>query len=178
VRRRGSGGGGVSGGGFLLAVNFFECFERGIRVTKRKIVWEQHELMAVARRAYNIKNDPLFRGTDTEAVRQAQREVLPSELHRPLRSMQEVPRIIGAWREMRQPNNAGEQGANQPSQTPRARPRAVGAESTANLKRELLRRLEDVLDEDRIRRLVREETNRMLEARVPAMILQPEREAT
>jgi hypothetical protein len=139
----------------------------------RKIVWQQHQLVAVGKRSYIIRNDRLFLGTDVEAVRRAQRDVLPAELHRPIRSMQEVPRIIAIWKKLQEQNYTGERCEAQPLTQPAKPLRPLEAESTANLLSELASRLEGALDEGRIRRMVREEANRVLESRVPAAILEP-----
>jgi hypothetical protein len=150
-----------------------------MHLAKTKIVWQQHQLEAVGKRSYAIRNDPMYLGTDVEAVRKAQREVLPAELHRPIRSMQEVPRLIHIWKKLQEQNYREEEGRRMTKPVEaisQHEPRVVRLkdETTANLMRELVSRLEDALDEDRIRRLVREEARRVVEARVPAVILQPE----
>lgn len=137
----------------------------------KKIVWQQHQLVAVGKRSYIIRNDPSFMGTDVEAVRQAQRDVLPVELHRPIRSMQEVPRIVHIWKKLQELNYTGEGDEAPPMPQPAKPSRPLEAESTANLLGELVTRLTDALDEEKIRGLVREEANRVLEARVPGAIL-------
>jgi hypothetical protein len=149
----------------------FGIIDRGIHVTKKKIVWKHHQLLAVAKRAYIIRNDPLFTGLDVAAVHQAQREVLPADLHRPIRSMKEVPRIIHIWKELRHQNYTEDQGVvhpERPIEPPPTRAVPLGEESTANLMNELMARFAEALDEDRLRRLVREEASRVLEACAPA----------
>ncbi|WP_028219211.1 hypothetical protein [Paraburkholderia oxyphila] len=141
-------------------------------MTKKKIVWEHHQVIAVAKRSYIIRNRPSWAGTDVEAVRQAQKEVLPADRRRPIRSMQEVPRVIHLWKALREQGYTEEMDAVQPIQPPVSRS-GTGEISTADLMSELLARLGEVLDEERLRRMVREEANRVLESRVPATILEP-----
>jgi hypothetical protein len=140
-------------------------------VTKKKIVWEPPQLAVVAKRSYLIRNDPLFLGTDVEAVRRAQRDVLPAELHRPLRSMQEVPRVLHLWRKLHEQSYTGHGDEAPPMAQPAKPSRPLEAESTANLLGELAVRLTDALDEERIRKLVREEVNRVLETRASMTVL-------
>lgn len=109
----------------------------------------------------------MFIGTDVEAVRQAQAQVLPAELHRRLISMKDVPRIVYMWKELRQQLYTEQKGDVRP---PEADATSQEAESTADLLRKLAARVADVLDEDRIRRVAREEATRVLEARVPAQV--------
>ncbi len=86
--------------------------------------------------------------------------------------MQEVPRVIHLWKALREQGYTEEMDAVQPIQPPVSRS-GTGEISTADLMSELLARLGEVLDEERLRRMVREEANRVLESRVPATILEP-----
>lgn len=119
---------------------------------RKKIVWDSDQLMAVARRAHSIRGQPGFSGTDLQAVRQAQEEVLPAHLQRPLKSLQEAPRLIFL---LKQPNCIDTPGVVQPIRPVQPATTPLSEESTENLMSEVMRRM------------VREEVSRALESREP-----------
>lgn len=74
--------------------------------SRKRIFWKPDQWEKVAKRSFLIRKDPLFNGTDIEAVRMAQREMLHPSLHRRLISMQEVTGgkfdLLEMWRKLNQ----------------------------------------------------------------------------
>jgi hypothetical protein len=138
---------------------------------KGNVVWGGAQWMAVAKRSYVIKECELFTGSDLDAIRHAQNEVLPVAMHRNLTGMHVVKRIPEKiWPELKAQGFGAEAGDIRPIEAPTAGLRTLADESTGDLFRELARRL-DFLNETTLRAIMRDEANRVLEARLPASIL-------
>lgn len=139
---------------------------------KKRIFWKPDQWQAVAKRSYIIRKDALFKGSDVEAVRIAQREVLPVELHRNLISMAEVARIPGMWDELRTQGYAQDQGAISPMVPPEQRQAILSVSdiSTPDLMAELMKRIADVMNPDYIRAIARDEANAVIERRIPGIL--------
>jgi hypothetical protein len=139
---------------------------------KKRIFWKSEHWQAVAKRSYIIRKDPLFKGSDVEAVRIAQREVLPAELHRNLISMAEVARIPGMWDELRAQGYAQDQSIINPVIPAEQRPAILSVSDipTGDLMAELMKRIADVMNPDYIRAIAREEANAVIERRIPGLL--------
>lgn len=139
---------------------------------KKRIFWKPEQWQLVAKRSYIIKKDPLFQGSDIEAVRVAQREVLPANLQRPLLSMQEVIKLRDMWEELRAQGYAQVQAIIQPLSHPESKQVHLAIEDipTEALMQEFFKRMLDVLNPDYLKRLVREEANAVIDRRMPGIV--------
>jgi hypothetical protein len=139
---------------------------------KKRIFWKSDQWTKVAKRSYVIKKDPLFQGSDIEAVRTAQREVLPAEIHRPLLSMQEVSRIKDMWEDLRANGYAQDQGVIQALSHPESKQVHLAIEDipTDALMKEFFKRMLDTMNPEYIRRLAREEANAVIDRRMPGIV--------
>jgi hypothetical protein len=143
----------------------------------KKIFWKPAHRLLVAQKSFLIKRDPMFTGSDLDAVRRAQ-EFLPAELHRDLGAFAMVAEWIQPmWDEL------ADQGYSESSSfiIPTVRPAVaqerevhrqiqIGEFDTQDLIGELMRRMTEATDPIRIRNLVREEVNSVLAQSLPGFV--------
>jgi hypothetical protein len=139
----------------------------------KRITWTPDTKMKIAKRAHQLITDPLFVGRKIEAVRQAQKELLPSTEHRPLISMQEVSKWADPiWAEL------DAQGPSKPTAIQpvvdhraeahyQAKQLVLSELSTEELLGEFMKRVTDLTSERRIRTLVQEQVSIELERSIP-----------
>jgi hypothetical protein len=155
--------------------------------TRRRVFWKPDQWQLVGKRSFLIRKDPLFNGTDIEAVRIAQREVLPADKQRPLISMQEVCTdrydIREMWKELMKQGYGSDQGAILPTIPPQQRPVTLSISDigTDDLMKELFKRMLETMSPDAMRKIAREEANAVIDRRVPGLLpadthVEPEKE--
>lgn len=139
---------------------------------KKRIFWKPEQWQQVAKRSFVIKKDPLFQGSDIEAVRIAQREMLPAASQRPLISMQEVAPIKEMWEGLHASGYAQDQAVIQPLTHPESRNVHLAIEDipTDALMKEFFKRMLDTMNPEYIRRLAREEANAVIDRRMPGLV--------
>lgn len=139
----------------------------------KRITWNPETKMQIAKRAHQLITDPLFVGRRIEAVRQAQKELLPASQHRPLISMQEVSKWADPiWAEL-DAQGPSKPIAIQPIVDHRAEAHyqakqlALSELSTEEILGEFMKRIADLTSERRIRTLVQEQVSIELERSIP-----------
>jgi hypothetical protein len=139
----------------------------------KRITWKPDQRLQVAKRSHQLITDPLFTGSRLEAVRQAQAELLPREVHRDLTNIQMVSKWIEPlWAEMNA-HKSGPAPAIQPVVDHRAEAHyqakqlALSELSTHDLLSEYMRRITDLTSERRIRTIVQEQVQVELERAIP-----------
>ena len=141
-----------------------------------RIFWKPDEIEAIAKRSYMIRKNSVSDISPLEAIRRAQDEVLPRNRLRDLTGMHQVQKVVDVWKTL------AEQGYGEGSQVinpvvpPQHQPTPLKLEDVpmAEFMSEFSRRMSMLLDPDYIRSIAREEVNRVLEARIPGMFLQPD----
>jgi hypothetical protein len=141
----------------------------------KNIRWDASDIEALAKRSLLIRKNAISPMSPLEAIRRAQDEVLKPNQRRELTGMQQVVRVVEAWKVLEAQGYGAREQAIQPV-TLQYQPVALKLEdiSTADLLAEYLKRLTPILDPEYIRSLARDEANKVLEARIPNMLLQPE----
>lgn len=141
----------------------------------KNIRWDASDIEALAKRSYLIRKNAISPMTPLEAVRRAQDEVLKPNQRRELTGMHQVTKVVDAWKVLEEQGYGAREPAIQPI-APQYQPAQLKLEdvSTADLLAEFMKRLAPVLDPDYIRDLARDEANKVLEARIPNMLLQPD----
>jgi hypothetical protein len=141
-----------------------------------KIRWTAAEIEALAKRSYMIRKNSVLDMSPLEAIRRAQHEVLAKDRMRDLVALNQVERVTAAWKLLESQGYGAGQQAIQPLAPPQHEPVAIKLEevTTPDLLAEFTKRLTTMLDPEHIRALAREEVNRVLEARIPGMFLQPD----
>lgn len=139
----------------------------------KRINWKPEQRLQVAKRSHQLITDPLFTGSRLDAVRQAQAELLPRDLHRDLGTIQIVSKWIEPlWAEMNA-QKSGPAPAIQPIVDHRAEAHYQAKQlvlselSTEDLLSEFMRRITDLTSERRIRTLVQEQVQVELERSIP-----------
>jgi len=144
----------------------------------KRIVWKEEQRQKVAKRSFLILRDPLFSGSEIEAVRQAQSEVLEPGIHRELLSMQAVDSWIrGIWKAL---DNSGFVGDSSTVIKPlvdpsierhiQAKIAVVSDLSVTDLMSELVKRVSDMMDPRNLKTLIRDEVNAVLDRRMPGIL--------
>ena len=142
----------------------------------KRITWKPDQWLAVAQRSFSLLRDPMFNGSKIEAVRQAQRAVLPPELHRGLISMQEVtPKIPELWGKLHDQGYVEDVPVIQPHvnheiETQHQKTLLLSDITTQDLMLEFMRRITDALDPSNLRNMVRTEVNAVIDRRMPGII--------
>lgn len=141
----------------------------------KNIRWDASDIEALAKRSYLIRKNAITDMSPLEAVRRAQDEVLKPNQRRELTGMHQITKVIDAWKVLEAQGYGDREPAIQPVVPPQYQ-QVLKLEdvSTADLLAEFMKRLAPVLDPDYIRSLARDEANKVLEARIPNMLLQPD----
>jgi hypothetical protein len=150
-------------------------------MTGKRIVWKEEQRQKVAKRSFLILRDPIFSGSEIEAIRQAQSEVLEPALHRDLTSMQAVdgtrPWIRDMWKALDKSGFVGDTSTViKPLVNPeierhlQAKAAVVSDLSIADLMNELVKRVTDMMDPRHLREIMREEANAVLDRRMPGVL--------
>lgn len=142
----------------------------------KNIRWDASDIEALAKRSFLIRKNSISPMSPLEAIRRAQDEVLKPNQRRELTGMQQVTRVVDAWKILEAQGYGAREQAIQPVSPPQYQPAELKLEdvSTADLLAEFVKRLTPILDPEYIRSLARDEANKVLEARIPNMLLQPE----
>lgn len=140
----------------------------------KNIRWDASDIEALAKRSYLIRKNAISPMSPLEAVRRAQDEVLKPNQRRELTGMHQVMKVVDAWKILEAQGYGAHEAAIQPVVPPQPIELNLEDISTADLLAEFVKRLAPVLDPDYIRLLARDEANKVLEARIPNMLLQPE----
>jgi hypothetical protein len=140
----------------------------------KNIRWDASDIEALAKRSYMIRKNAISPMSPLEAVRRAQDEVLKPNQRRELTGMQQVSKVVEAWKVLEAQGYGAREQAIQPVVTYQPVELKLSDVSTADLLDEFMKRLAPVLDPEYIRSLARDEANKVLEARIPNMLLQPE----
>ncbi|MBN3852847.1 hypothetical protein G3N59_05585 [Paraburkholderia sp. Ac-20340] len=122
-------------------------------------VWSAAQWRALAERSYSIKECDLFKGTPLEAIRQAQNELIPPDMRRKITGMNVVSKIPPLWDELAAQGYSKIAGQFAPVDASAPLASALEALSTADLLREVARRLDSVADEDKLRAMIRAEVD-------------------
>jgi hypothetical protein len=139
----------------------------------KNIRWDASEIESLAKRSYLIRKNAISPMSPLEAIRRAQDEVLKPNRRRELTGLSQVDRVMMAWKLLDEQGY----GSGQQAITPVVQPQvALKLEdvATADLIAEFMKRLVPMLDPDYIRSIAREEAHKVLESRIPGMLLQPE----
>lgn len=142
-----------------------------------RIFWKPAQKLLVAQRAFALLKDPLFTGSELDAVRDAQLALDPS-LHRDITGMQAVtPWIQTIWRELESNGFATPKATIVPQLNPNVeherearRVHQLSEFKTEDLLGEFFKRMTDLMDPANIREMVRTEVNAMLERRLPGVL--------
>lgn len=139
------------------------------------IFWKPDEIEAIAKRSYMIRKNSVTDISPLEAIRQAQREVLSQDRRRDLTGMHQVKKVVDAWKTLAE-QRYGEGSQVITPLAPPSQPVTFKLEDVPNAEfmEEFARRMTALLDPDYIKAVAREEVNRVLEARIPGMFLQPD----
>jgi hypothetical protein len=142
----------------------------------KNIRWDASDIEALAKRSYLIRKNAISPMSPLEAVRRAQDEVLKPNQRRELTGMQQVVRVVEAWKVLEAQGYGAREQAIQPVTPPQYQSVEARIEdiSTAELLAEVVKRITPMLDPEYIRSLARDEANKVLEARIPQMLLQPD----
>lgn len=140
-----------------------------------KIRWDASDIELIAKRSYIIRRNAITPISALEAVRRAQDEVLKPNQRRELTGMHQVTKVVAAWKILEDQGYGAREQTIQPMPLP-SEPISLKLEdvSTADLLAEFVKRLAPVLDPEYIRSLARDEANKVLESRIPNMLLQPD----
>ncbi len=135
--------------------------------------WTASEIEALAKRSYMIRKNSISPMRPLESIRRAQDEVLSPNQHREIVGLNQVKKITEAWKLLESQGYGVGHAAIQPVAQ---QPVALKLEdvSTADILAEFVKRLAPLLDPSYIREIARDEANKVLEARIPGMLLQPE----
>jgi hypothetical protein len=140
-----------------------------------KIRWNAAEIEALAKRSYLIRKNSVSSMSPLEAIRLAQTEVIAPDRQRELVALNQVEKIVSTWKILEAQGYGAGQQAIQPVVPPQHQATLKLEDvTTGELLAEILKRLEPVLDPSYIRALAREEANKVLESRIPNMLLSPE----
>jgi hypothetical protein len=138
----------------------------------KRIVWEPDQKLAVAKRSFQLVNDPLFIGTPITAVRTAMAEIIPPEDQRTLGNMEVVNKWLKPiWDELK--THSPQAKAINPIVDHRAefeyqQKRMLLSElTTEDLLSEFMKRVTDLTSERRIKSLVQEQVQLELERSIP-----------
>jgi hypothetical protein len=142
----------------------------------KNIRWDASDIEALAKRSFLIRKHAISPMSPLEAVRRAQDEVLKPNQRRELTGMHQVQKVVDAWKILEAQGYGDREQAIQPVTPPQYQQvqLKLADVSTADLLDEFMKRLAPVLDPEYIRSLAREEANKVLEARIPNMLLQPD----
>jgi hypothetical protein len=141
----------------------------------KNIRWDASDIEAIAKRSFLIRKNAITPISPLESIRRAQDEVLKPNQRRELTGMHQVEKVVAAWKVLEEQGYGAREQAIQPLAIPQE-PAKLKLEdvSTTDLLAEFVKRLTPILDPDYIRLLAREEANKVLETRIPGMLLQPE----
>jgi hypothetical protein len=141
----------------------------------KNIRWDASDIEALAKRSFLIRKNSISPMSPLESVRRAQDEVLKPNQRRELTGMNQIVKVVEAWKVLEAQGYGSREQAIQPVATPH-QPVALKLEdiSTAELFAEFAKRLAPMLDPDYIRSIARDEANNVLETRIPNMLLQPD----
>jgi hypothetical protein len=142
----------------------------------KNIRWDASDIEALAKRSFLIRKNSITPISALESVRRAQDEVLKPNQRRELTGMHQVSRVVEAWKVLEEQGYGSREQTIQPIVPPQYEPVALKLEdvSTVDLLAEFVKRLTPILDPEYIRSLAREEANKVLESRIPGMLLQPD----
>jgi hypothetical protein len=142
----------------------------------KNIRWDASDIEALAKRSFLIRKNSISPVSALESIRRAQDEVLKPNQRRELTGMNQVAKVVEAWKILEAQGYGSREQAIQPISPPQHEPVALKLEdvSTNDLLAEFVKRLAPILDPEYIRSLARDEANKILEARIPNMLLQPE----
>lgn len=140
----------------------------------KNIRWDASDIEALAKRSFLIRKNAISPISPLEAIRRAQDEVLKPNQRRELTGMHQVEKVVAAWKVLEDQGYGSREQAIQPLAIPEPVQLKLEDVSTADLLAEFVKRLAPVLDPDYIRSLARDEANKVLETRIPGMLLQPE----
>ncbi len=137
------------------------------------IRWTASEIEALAKRSYMIRKNSISPMRELESIRRAQVEVLQPDRHREIAGLNQVTKVTETWKLLESQGYGAGHAAIQPVIQ---QPVALKIEdvSTADLLAEFVKRLAPMLDPNYIREIARDEANKVLEARIPGMLLQPD----
>lgn len=141
-----------------------------------RIFWKPDEIEAIAKRSYMIRKNSVSDISQLEAIRRAQEEVLPSNRLRDLTGMHQVQKVVDVWKTLAEQGYGEGAQVISPVVPPQHQPTPLKLEDVpmAEFMSEFSRRMSMLLDPEYIRSVAREEINRVLEARIPGMFLQPD----
>lgn len=140
-----------------------------------KIRWDASDIEAIAKRSFLIRKNAISPISPLESIRRAQDEVLKPNQRRELTGMNQVVKVVDAWKVLEEQGYGAREQTIQPVAIPHEpAPLKLEDVSTTDLLAEFVKRLTPILDPEYIRSLARDEANKILEARIPNMLLQPE----
>lgn len=141
----------------------------------KNIRWDASDIEALAKRSFLIRKNAISPMTPLESVRRAQDEVLKPNQRRELTGMHQVTKIVDAWKVLEAQGYGEREPAIQPlAPQYQVKERTLEDFSTEAILGEFVKRLAPMLDPEYIRSMARDEANRVLEARIPGMLLQPD----
>jgi hypothetical protein len=140
----------------------------------KNIRWDASDIEAIAKRSFLIRKNAITPISPLESIRRAQDEVLKPNQRRELTGMHQVEKVVAAWKVLEEHGYGAREPAIQPMAIPEPVKLKLEDVSTAELLAEFVKRLTPILDPEYIRTLAREEANKVLETRIPGMLLQPE----
>lgn len=143
-----------------------------------KIFWKSDEVEAIAKRSYLIRKNSVSDMSPLDAIRQAQKEVVPPERQRELTGLRQVAKILEFWKQLIAQKYGESSQVITPLAIPQHQPVPLKLEDVpmAEFMEEFARRMVTLLDPSYIKSIAREEVNRVLEARIPGMFLHPDPE--
>jgi hypothetical protein len=140
----------------------------------KNIRWDASDIEAIAKRSFLIRKNAITPISPLESIRRAQDEVLKPNQRRELTGMHQVEKVVAAWKVLEEQGYGARESAIQPLAIPEPVKLKLEDVSTNDLLAEFVKRLVPILDPDYIRSLAREEANKVLETRIPSMLLHPD----
>jgi hypothetical protein len=135
----------------------------------KNIRWDASDIEAIAKRSFLIRKNAITPISPLESIRRAQ----PNQ-RRELTGMHQVEKVVAAWKVLEEQGYGARESAIQPLAIPEPVKLKLEDVSTNDLLAEFVKRLVPILDPDYIRSLAREEANKVLETRIPSMLLHPD----